>query len=70
MKLDKLDSALIFKLNGDVELVIPKFHDDDMVKDNTQVAVTLGILLKNGDKELTELINRKLDAMIEECNDI
>jgi len=69
MKLDKKDTAIIFKPGGAVEMALPKFSEEALVSDELLFATAVVFLLQNKDKDFLKVINRQIKKMIKETKE-
>lgn len=59
VKLKKDDAALVIRANAELEVLIPKGNDDEIVSDGVFTVAIIGVLLNTGDKDLSNLILKK-----------
>jgi hypothetical protein len=64
VKLKKDDAALVIRANGELEVLIPKGNDNEIVSDGVFTVAMLGVLLNAGDEELSELILKKTKTIM------
>jgi len=69
MKIDKKNPAIIFKSEGDVELALPKFNEEDLVSNEILFATAIAILLQSKDKDFLKIINKQIKKMIKETKE-
>jgi hypothetical protein len=69
MKLDKKDTAIIFKPGGAVEVALPEFNEEALVSDEMLFATAIVFLLQSKDKDFLKIINDKIENMIKETKE-
>jgi hypothetical protein len=69
MKIDKKDTALIFKLGGKIEIVIPKSNGNDLVSNEALFVTAVALLLQERDEDFLKVVNKKIKKMIKETKE-
>lgn len=69
MKLDKKDTAIIFKPGGAVEVALPEFNEEALVSNEMLFATAVVLLLQERDKDFLRILNKKIKKMIKETKE-
>ena len=64
MRLEKKEAALIFKPNGTLELVLPKFKNTENVPIEVLYATAITLLIEEKDKAFAKIVENKVKKMI------
>ena len=67
MELEPSDIALVMNSEGNLRICLPKTFEDDDVSYEAMTMVAIATLLKRGEKDFMEAIDKEITRMCEEA---